>query len=277
MSEKLNSSGKVLITGATSGLGREIARALLADGWIVYGTGRTPARPEISNENFRFIYTDFSDFQQTANAIKQTCFENSFNLVINNAGILSPPSPVITRDGFEYTLQVNFLANLLVNEIIIRAGGPNNIPSVISITSPVYRRGSLIRASLDLQNKPGAAYRPFDTYSDSKLLLLQLMAYYSEKYSEGKNTFTGFNPGVFSSGIYRTQKEYFRFLYRLATPFMISPRSVASSLIRVLKDDRVVSGNLYDRKMRLRKIPVPESDYKTLIDDLIMNALRDYL
>ncbi|WBV72329.1 SDR family NAD(P)-dependent oxidoreductase [Legionella pneumophila] len=36
----INNNKAALVTGASHGIGLELAKVLLSDGWIVYGTGR---------------------------------------------------------------------------------------------------------------------------------------------------------------------------------------------------------------------------------------------
>ena len=52
-----------------------------------------------------------------------------------------------------------------------------------------------------------------------------------------------FDPGTFSSGIYRMQKRWFREMYRIAAPFMRSPVKVAKGLAELLLEDNIDERN----------------------------------
>ena len=110
----------ILITGGTSGLGLALVRSFLKKGCYVVATGRQNGTIDDNSGRFKLIKVDFSSLRKTADAIKSICRDNQFDLVVNNAGVLSPPDFMLTEDGNEYTFQVNFLAHLLINEIIVR-------------------------------------------------------------------------------------------------------------------------------------------------------------
>lgn len=76
----------VLITGATSGIGRQIALYLAQKGYKVYGTGRSP---EVSEEGeVTFLSMDVRDESSIKNAVSFVVEkEGRLDVLINNAGI----------------------------------------------------------------------------------------------------------------------------------------------------------------------------------------------
>lgn len=249
-----NALPAVLITGGTSGLGLELVRVFVENGWNVVATGRQPGKTEEFKERFILFITDFSNLKGTAETVKEICRNHTFDLVINNAGVLSPPHPVITDDDLEYTYQVNFLAHLLLNEMIIRGNAGRGLTTAV-ITSPVYRVADP-DLSLSLScNK----YTPFRAYSGSKLLLALMCSYLTRVYYGKDIKFFGYDPGIFSSGIYRMQKKWFRVMYQAGALFMKKPRKVALNLLNLIESDDLVSGSVYDISGRIRPVPEIES------------------
>ena len=254
MQKSLSDLRTVLITGGTSGLGLELVRLYLNMGFKVVATGRHKFEDEVVKSRVELFNVDFSDLNQTAEGIKKICEIYNFDLVINNAGVLGPPDFIITADGLEYTFQVNFLSHLLVNEIIIRNKPEIKRLLTAAVTSPVYR---VARPDMAFSFSE-RTYRPLKAYSDSKLLLTLMCRHLSELNRGSGMTFISFNPGVFSSGIFRMQREWFRFMYKIGAPFMMSPGKVALTLAKTLERDDLVNGSIYDLKGRVRSVPATD-------------------
>jgi NAD(P)-dependent dehydrogenase (short-subunit alcohol dehydrogenase family) len=255
MTSSVSGIGKVLITGGTSGLGLRIAKQFLEKGYYVVATGRKTITFNGYGEKFNLIRTDFSNMALTAEAVKKACRDHQFDIIINNAGILSPPDIKLTDDGFEYTFQVNFLSHLMLNEIIIRNSEPGRPLMIASIVSPVYM---IAEKNLAVYSSK-SDYRPIKAYSSSKLYLALMCSYLNTKYPEPGLRCIGFDPGTFSSEIYRMQKEWFRKLYRIAAPFMRSAEKVASRFGEVLNRVDLVDGAVYRSGKGKGRVPVAET------------------
>lgn len=76
-----------VITGATSGIGLETTKELLALGYKVYGLGRDFSKVNLENENLIKITVDLMDSDKVVNIIKEIDKNNEVNVLINNAGI----------------------------------------------------------------------------------------------------------------------------------------------------------------------------------------------
>lgn len=113
----------VLITGATDGMGKETALMFAKVGATVLIHGRNPkklsealtalrkANPRGQYYSYQADYASLDDVRSMANAIKKE--HQRIDILINNAG-LYPDKRVITEDGFELTLQVNYLSSFLL-------------------------------------------------------------------------------------------------------------------------------------------------------------------
>ncbi len=237
----MSDKGKVLLTGGTSGLGLRLANYFLEKGYDVVATGRKNISLTGYEERFCLLRTDFSNMAQTSEAAKKICRNQRFDIVINNAGILSPPDFHLTDDGLEYTFQVNFLSHLMLNEIVIMNAEPGRPLMIVSTVSPVYR---IAEKDLEIYTVK-SEYSPIKAYSNSKLYLALMSSYLHGKYPGPELRCIGFDPGIFSSEIYRMQKEWFKFLYRIAAPFMKSPDKVAFRFGEVIKREDLADGMVY--------------------------------
>src|SRR5512133_3531568 len=122
---------KILITGGTSGLGYELAKYFVSTGAEVYVTGRNPERLTGCGDVIHFIRMDFADLSDVKQKILLFS-DTKPDLIINNAGVLGPHKFRMTKDGFEYTMQVNFLAHLLIDRMIAGARSSNEPLTIVS-------------------------------------------------------------------------------------------------------------------------------------------------
>jgi NADP-dependent 3-hydroxy acid dehydrogenase YdfG len=80
----------VFITGGTTGIGAELAKLYLADGYRVGVCGRSREKFESSFgnvENLFFYELDVSDKDKTASVINEFCHGHSLDILYANAGI----------------------------------------------------------------------------------------------------------------------------------------------------------------------------------------------
>lgn len=84
-------------------------------------------------------------------------------------------------------------------------------------------------------------------------------SYLPRKYQSYDLKCIGFDPGVFSSGIYRMQKGWFRFLYKVAAPFMRNPVKVASSYADLIEREDLVNGAIYRTGRKKGSVPLKEN------------------
>src|SRR5688500_7344038 len=78
---------KVIITGISKGIGKELALALLAKGCHVAGLGQT--KPNYAHPNLHFVKTDMRRYEQVEEAFKEviSLWNGELHILINNAGL----------------------------------------------------------------------------------------------------------------------------------------------------------------------------------------------
>jgi NAD(P)-dependent dehydrogenase (short-subunit alcohol dehydrogenase family) len=160
-----------LVTGSTSGLGREVALRLGAAGAHVIVHGRDQERgEEVAREieqrggSARFIRADFIDLDNVR-ALADTVLEQyeQLDLLVNNAGIGGPPERRESEDGYELTFQVNYLSHFLLTEKLmplLEAGAPARI---VNTASAAQRPIDFDDPQIEKD------YEPWRAYGQSKL------------------------------------------------------------------------------------------------------------
>ncbi len=136
----------ILVTGSTSGLGREVARRLASRGAHIIVHGRNRDRgmelvAEIERDaegSARFYAADLASFDQVRE-FGETILRDydRLDVLVNNAGVGSAPDErVLSEDGLEYRFQVNYLAGFLLTRMLlprILASTPSRIVNVSSL------------------------------------------------------------------------------------------------------------------------------------------------
>jgi NAD(P)-dependent dehydrogenase (short-subunit alcohol dehydrogenase family) len=135
-----------LITGATDGVGRVVAKELGRQGWRVLAHGRNRERGEAlvreieqAGGKAQFLAADLSslaEVRQLADAVKKQT--DRLDLLINNAGIGTTgdrPGRQTSKDGHELRFAVNYLAEFLLTQLLLpllKASTPARIVNVSS-------------------------------------------------------------------------------------------------------------------------------------------------
>lgn len=137
---------RALITGATDGVGRVVAKELGRQGWRVLAHGRNRARGEAlvreieqSGGMAAFLAADLSslaEVRELAGAVRKAT--DRLELLINNAGIGTTgdrPGRQTSQDGHELRFAVNYLAGFLLTRLLLpllKAAAPARIVNVSS-------------------------------------------------------------------------------------------------------------------------------------------------
>ncbi len=135
-------SGKtVLITGGTSGLGAESARAMAAHGAKVIITGRDMAKAQtvadgidgdISVEELEL--GSFASIRAFAERVLAS--HPRIDILINNAGVMASPY-METSDGFELQFGSNHLGHFLMTTLLMPAFGEGS--RVVALSSSAHQ------------------------------------------------------------------------------------------------------------------------------------------
>ena len=92
---------RMIIIGATSGIGESLARQAIKKGYIIAGTGRRKDRlismREELGEHFYFREMDVTNFEEASDKLHSLIEEmNGMDIIVLNAGIANAPSSSIT-------------------------------------------------------------------------------------------------------------------------------------------------------------------------------------
>ena len=150
----------ILITGATSGLGRELARSLAKQGATLLLHGRDAKRglemlqeiKEVTgNEQMQFFRANLSSLREVEELARQvTRGVGLLDVLVNNAGVgfgKDASNREVSEDGHELRFAVNYLAPYLLTERLIsllKASAPARIVNVASVGQAPLRFENLM-------------------------------------------------------------------------------------------------------------------------------------
>jgi NAD(P)-dependent dehydrogenase (short-subunit alcohol dehydrogenase family) len=199
---------KVLITGASRGIGNAAAQKFLQEGWAVIGTSTTGTAPS-QHQAFRMYALNLLDpesIKKFTAAMRQS--EKTIDLLVNNAGISDNDDVAesVSIKALRKTLEVNLIGLIDLTERLlplIREGG-----HIINISSGL---SSLVQGD--------GSYAP--AYGISKAALNKYTVVLAHRLQAKGITVSAFDPGwvrtdMGGSGAQRDPSEPARELFKLA-------------------------------------------------------------
>jgi NAD(P)-dependent dehydrogenase (short-subunit alcohol dehydrogenase family) len=249
-----------LITGSTSGIGKQIAIGLAKLKGNVILVGRNKARCEAALEEIRrnisadtsrnrisYILADLSSQASIHQLAKEfLATHESLDVLVNNAGVFLPKR-LTTVDGIECTFAVNHLAPFLLTSLLferIKASSPSRIIT----TSSVAHKGAQINFD-DLQFER-RRYNGFKAYGQSKLANILFTKELSKR-SIGSGVGSNcFHPGGVRTSLVQSSPWYYRLIWAIVSPFLVSPWKGADTAIYLASSPEVegISGKYFVKR-----------------------------
>jgi NAD(P)-dependent dehydrogenase (short-subunit alcohol dehydrogenase family) len=248
-----------LITGATSGIGKETAVGLARLGARVAIVGRDAERTRATAdwikqatgaEQVAFLVGDLSsqaDIRRLAGEFKDQ--HSRLDVLVNNAGAIFTRREM-TVDGFERTWAVNHLAYVLfTHELLdlLRASAPARI---VNVASTMHTGGVI-----DFDNLQGERrYRGVAAYSRSKLANVLFTYALARRLAGTGVTVNCLHPGGVATGFGHSRPGVISMVLRLAKPFLLTAEQGAATSIHLASSPDVegVTGCYFARCRAVR-------------------------
>jgi NAD(P)-dependent dehydrogenase (short-subunit alcohol dehydrogenase family) len=213
----------ILVTGASDGLGRMVARELAARGASVLVHGRNRAKTEaVAGEiGGRAVTADLSSLAEVRRLADEA---GAPDTLVNNAGVVVPRRS-LSADGFELTLAVNYISHFLLTALLL----PARIVNVASI-------GQIPIDFDDVMLDRG--YEPFRAYAQSKLAQVMHTFSLAERLGDGM-TVNALHPATLMDT---------KMVREGGGPVMSTVEEGAEAVLRLVCDPALdgVSGRFYD-------------------------------
>jgi len=168
-------AGRIAVVTGTGGLGFEAATALAALGAEVILAGRNPQKGDEAVARIKdawfgakaaFEPLDLASLRSVAEfAERLSSRVGHVDLLVNNAGIMSPPRRELTADGFELQFGVNYLGHFALTARLLPLLRRSAAPRVVSVTSLAHRYAAMNFDDLQSARR----YQAGRAYCQSKL------------------------------------------------------------------------------------------------------------
>jgi retinol dehydrogenase 14 len=259
----------ILVTGATSGIGREAAVELARRGARVVMVGRDAARTEAARADVqarsgsREVSYLLCDFASQA-AIRRLAAEflaghDRLDVLVNNAGGVNKRR-LLTEDGIERTFAVNhlgyFLLTNLLRDLLVRSAPAR----VVTVASVGHRRGTLDFDDLGFER---GGYSIMSAYGRSKLANVLFAVELARRLAGTGVTSNSLHPGAVATNIWSGAplwaKPLIAILFR---PFFISPQKGARTIVHLAAspDLEGVTGKYFEHGQAVAPSPLAQDE-----------------
>ena len=228
----------VVITGATSGIGKETARGLAAMGATVVMACRNPAKARVVRDAMIRVTDNASvlakdlDLASLASirafATELRAAYPSLDVLINNAGVFST-SREETSDGFELTMGTNHLGPFLLTHLLLPSLKNAPAARIVNVASEAAFYGKIDLDDLQMTRSYGMA--GFSAYAASKLANVLFTQELGERLVDTPITVNAVHPGEVNTNIWPDHNRFWRFLNRVQKPFRRSAKTAARDVI----------------------------------------------
>ena len=196
-----------MITGATDGIGKELSLMFAHTGAGLILHGRNPERlattlkeitEETGNDDIQTVLADFTSLTQVkamAEEIKQKI--DHLDILVNNAG-LYPKCKVITEDGFEQTLQVNYISPVTLTLALLPILGGKEPSRIVNLTTIGHRF-----VWSNIHDPRSRFFWGWVSYCRSKLLMIPFTRELASRLSGSNVTVNCVHPGIIRTKLIR--------------------------------------------------------------------------
>ena len=268
ISERRISGDRVVITGATSGIGGAIARELAIRGAHLTLLARDDAKAAVtatelaalpgaagSPDVIRCDLADLGSVRRAAGALHDRY--DAIDVLVNNAGMRSF-APATTVDGFEQMMGTNHLGPFLLTNLLLDLLTAAAQARVVITASEAHRLGGrvdLARLAEPVVSGPAGAER---RYGRSKLMNILFTQELGERLGGSTVTANCFCPGAVATGLVRETRFLdlgARLLSR--TPAIRTPEQGARMGVRLVLDPTLgeTTGRFFTSTPGLARLP----------------------
>lgn len=252
---------RVLMTGATNGIGLAAARELAARGAEMSIVARSEARGQAAaaqiqaaggGRTVEVLPADLSS-QASVRRLAAEVLDRYpiLEVLVNNAGAVNGRRQ-LTEDGIELTWAVNHLAPFLLTTLLLDRL-KESAPARIITTSSDAHQGATRIPFADINGERSLWGAGFRRYGETKLANILFTAELARRLQGTGVTANAFHPGLVATGFNRNNGILMRLGMTVVRPFSRSPEKGAETLVWLVDSQEVgaESGGYFLDKRRV--------------------------
>ncbi|WP_406080869.1 SDR family NAD(P)-dependent oxidoreductase [Micromonospora sp. NBC_00858] len=203
---------RAIVTGASSGIGVETARALAAAGAEVTLAVRNGEAGERTAKDIhattgqlvRVVPLDLSD--QGSVAAFVTAWKDPLHILVNNAGVSATPE-MRTPEGWELQFATNHLGHFALTTGLHRALAAAGRARVVSLSSIAHVQAPIVFEDINFHERP---YDRLLAYGESKTATALFAVEANRRWAGDGITVNAANPGAVTTNLGRhlTEEDY---------------------------------------------------------------------
>jgi len=246
-----------VVTGATSGIGLETAKALALMGANVIVVGRnakkciatvTELKKQTGNALIESMCADLSELSQVRNLARELKQKYPhIDVLVNNAGAYFKSGRYESTEGYEMTLALNYLSPFLLTSLLVDSLKKSDQGRIINVSSNAHFKGE-IRLD-DLQSQKD--YDGFKAYAQSKLALVLFTYELARRLTNTRITVNALHPGLVATNFGKNNGLLRFYLRRLIKRHEISAEEGARTCIYLATSpdvDEITGGYFVEEK-----------------------------
>jgi len=266
----------ILITGATSGIGKETAIDLARLDATIFFTTRDNLKGEkvkeelikkTNNKNIHMLKCDLASFESIGNCCKEFKSEyDRLHVLINNAGVWDFKRRE-SKDGIENIFATNYLAPFLMTNLLLDLLKKSSPSRIINVTSGMHY-GTINFDDIEFKNNFSGA----KAYRQSKLALILFTRFLAKKLEGTGVTVNTAHPGMNKTNLGRDAGGFSKMIFKMMGN---DPKIGAETSIYLASSSDVmnISGEYFSKK-KIKKSS--KESYNMILAKKLWEVSKDY-